>query len=75
MVYFIDLQSAGLNKVKMYDINTSSNPNRADWNITDAYLDRDDKGYITKITIEDRVYEFVIDGHGMVVEVLAAPEF
>ena len=75
VVLFIDMQSAGLNKVKMYDINTSSNPNRADWDITDAYLDRDDNGYITRITIEGRVYEFTIDAAGMVIGVVSSPDF
>jgi len=75
VVHFLDLQSAGLNKVNMFDIDTQSNPNLAVWNITEAYLERNDSGYITGITIEDREYAFAVDAGAIVTDVLKAPWF
>ncbi len=72
-VHFIDFRSTGQNKVIMYD--TSVTAGATDWSgSTYAYLERDDKGYITKITIEDRVYEFTYDSTGIVTGITNAPQ-
>ncbi len=67
VVTFFDFVSAGLNKVVMYDTRGSSTPYpRATYYISYAYLERNDKGYITKITVDDRIYEFTLADDGRV---------
>lgn len=69
-VTFIDFVSAGLNEVVMFDTRGVQTPYpRVDYTITYAKLVRDDRGYITKISIEDRIYDFVVDSDGIVVDV------
>lgn len=73
-VTFLDFRSLGMNKVFMPD--TEGRPGGiTDWSAsTLAYLERNDDGLITKITIEDRIYEFGYDSNGLVTEILAAPQ-
>ena len=72
-VHFIDFRSTGQNKVIMYD--TRGTGSGTDWSAsTYAYLERDDNGYITKITIEDRIYEFTYDATGIINNIIAAPQ-
>ncbi|AQT69076.1 Laminin G domain protein [Anaerohalosphaera lusitana] len=67
VVTFFDFVSAGLNKVVMYNTRGTSDPYpRATYDISYAYLERNDSGYITKITVEDRVYDFTLDADGRV---------
>jgi len=67
VVTFLDFISAGLNKVVMYDTHGVKTPYpHATYAITHAWLERNDKGYITRMTIEDRVYQFTLDSDGIV---------
>ncbi len=69
-VAFIDYVSAGLNKVVMFDTRGVQTPYpRATYTITHARLVRNDRGHITRITVNDRVYDFGVDADGIVVEV------
>ncbi|MBI9018524.1 MAG: cadherin-like domain-containing protein [Phycisphaerae bacterium] len=70
-VTFIDFVSAGLNKVVMYDTHGVSSPYKhATYAITRAWLQRNDKGYITRITIGDRIYSFEVDDNGVITDVI-----
>ncbi len=69
VLFFLDLQSAGMNKVKMYDIDAQLSPRLAIWDVYDAQLERNDLGYITRVAIEDRWYEFTVDSLGIVTDV------
>jgi hypothetical protein len=67
---FLDYVSAGLNKVVLYDTHGVSSPYpHATYDITHAWLERNDKGYITKVTTNDHIYEFVVDADGIVTDV------
>ena len=67
VLLFLDMQSAGLNKIPMYNIVPQTSPvRRAVFNVDYAWLERNDKGYIEKVTIEDRVYAFSLDERGKV---------
>ena len=72
VLHFLDLQSAGLNKLNLFDIDTQSNPNAAVWNVSQAYLDRNDLGHITRIEVEDRYYNFEVDANGVVTDAFAS---
>ncbi|AQT69425.1 PA14 domain protein [Anaerohalosphaera lusitana] len=66
-VTFLDFVSAGLNKVVMYDTHGVTTPYRhAEYTIDHAWLERNDKGYITKVSIADRIYEFELDAKGII---------
>lgn len=66
VVHFLDFQSAGLNKVVLYDtIGTNSPYNRAVYVMSRAWLERDDRGYITRITVGERVYHLTCDSSGI----------
>ena len=73
VVLFLDFLSAGLNELPMYKIKPTQNPNRANFYVDKAWLERNDKGYITKITIGPRVYKFKIDEQGRVVDIVSHP--
>ena len=67
---FLDYVSAGLNKVVMYDTHGVSSPYpHATYGITRAWLERNDKGYITKVTVNDRSYQLTVDSTGIVTDV------
>jgi hypothetical protein len=67
---FLDFVSAGLNKVVMYDTHGVQTPYpHATYAITHAWLNRNDKGYITKVTVNDHIYDFVVDTDGIVTDV------
>ncbi len=67
VVTFVDLISVGQNKVVMQDTTGVGAPYpHAEFDNTHAWLERNDAGYITRITIEDRVYRPVVDANGLV---------
>jgi len=66
VVHFLDFQSAGLNQVVLYDTRGTNSPyNRAVYTMSRAWLERDDRGYITRITVGDRVYKLTLDSSGL----------
>lgn len=73
VVLFLDFLSAGLNKLPMYTIKPTKNPNRANFHVDKAWLERNDNGYITKITIGPRIYEFEVDDRGKVTAIKSHP--
>ena len=69
-VTYIDFTSAGLNKIVMYDTHGISTPYpHTEYNIYPAWLERNDKGYITKITMNGHVYDFTLDAGGIITDV------
>ncbi len=67
VVLFLDFQSAGLNKVVLYDTTGVPEPYpHARYDISWAWLERDDVGRITTITVDDRVYRVTYDADGRV---------
>lgn len=73
VVLFLDFLSAGLNKLPMYNFEMTQNPNRVEFKVDKAWLERNDKGYITKVTIGPRVYDFEIDDRGKVIGIKSHP--
>lgn len=65
-VLFLDVLSAGLNELPMYMIDAQKEANRAVFNVQKAILERNDKGYITKVTIGNHVYNFTYNDKGIV---------
>ncbi len=73
VVLFLDFLSAGLNKLPMYSFTMTQDPNRVKFNVQHAWLERNDQGYITKITLGDHVYDFDVDERGKVVAIKNHP--
>lgn len=73
VVLFLDFLSGGLNKIPMYNFDVTKNPNRVAYKVDKAWLERNDKGYITKVTIGPRVYDFDIDEQGRVIGIKSHP--
>ncbi|MEE9385139.1 MAG: LamG-like jellyroll fold domain-containing protein [Nannocystaceae bacterium] len=67
-VNFIDFKSAGMNKIVMYDTHGEQDPYpHASYARTHAWLERNDQGFITRIQVEDRSYDFELNAEGTVV--------
>ncbi len=67
VVNFIDFRSCGMNKIVMYDTHGVQDPYpHAEYNISHAWLERNDRGHITRITVEERYYAFELDMDGVV---------
>lgn len=73
VVLFLDFLSAGLNKVPMYSFTVTQNPNRVQFNVQHSWLERNDNGYITKISVGPHVYEFDVDDRGKVIAIKNHP--
>lgn len=73
VVLYLDFLSAGLNKLPMYQTKPTKNPPRANFVVEKAWLDRNDKGYITRVTIGPRVYDFEVDDRGKVTGIKSHP--
>lgn len=75
VIHFFDVLSAGLNKFPVYNFQCTTNPGRVNFIPDHAWLERNDKGWITKVTIKDRttrvprVYGFAYDEVGRIVEI------
>jgi len=69
VLLFIDIWSLGLNKTKLYE-----NDNACNQLIFFAQLRRNQHGYIDRIDLSDRHYEFVVDENGIVTEIVHTPE-
>jgi len=73
---FLDWISCGMNKIVMQDTEGVSSPHpRALYHTTHAWIERNEKGYITKLTTSGRVYEFELDEFGIVTNLISVPVF
>ena len=73
VVFYLDVLSAGLNKLPMVHPWASGNPTLVNFNVEYAWLTRNDKGYITDIHIGDRHYGFNVDEQGRVIGLRCYP--
>ncbi len=69
VLFFLDIWSLGLNKIKFYE-----NDNACNQVISFARLRRNSQGYIDRIDLGDRYYQFVVDDQGVATEIVHAPE-
>lgn len=69
VLFFTDLWSLGLDKMKFYEIDDACNQV-----IAFARLRRTPQGYLDRIDLGDRYYEFKVDAQGVATEILHAPE-
>ncbi len=72
-LHYLDILSAGMNKIHMYHTRTSQETRMVDFHSDPAWLVRNDKGYITDICIGERVYSFKIDVKGRAVGIRSHP--
>ncbi|MCH5373846.1 MAG: FG-GAP-like repeat-containing protein [Planctomycetes bacterium] len=68
VLFFMDIWSLGRNKIKFYE-----NDNACNQVISFAQLRRNRRGYIERIDLADRYYEFIVDENGVVTDVVHAP--
>ena len=68
VVTFIDFQSAGMNRVNLIETKSQSSPRQVNWIDHYADLDRDDQGFIRRITVEGQTYDFTVDTDGVVMD-------
>lgn len=73
VVLYLDIVSGGLNKIPMYHPVGEKNPPRVRFDVDWAWLERNDKGYITDVRIGDRHYSFEVNDTGRVVGVRSYP--
>ncbi len=73
VVFFLDVLSAGQNKLPMFHPWASGEPPIVNFNVEYAWLTRNDKGYITDIRIGDRHYGFEVDEQGRVIGLRTYP--
>ena len=72
---FLDWISCGMNKIVMQDTKGVVAPYpHAEFLTTHAWIERDENGYITKLTTSGRVYEFEVDAFGVVTDLIALPD-
>lgn len=72
-VLYLEFLSAGLSKIPMYHTRAYKNPNRVDYVIDYAWLERNDKGYITDVIIGERHYAFKVDESGRIIGLKSYP--
>jgi hypothetical protein len=66
VVTFIDFQSAGMNKVNLFETKYQASPQLVTYTNHYAELERDDRGYLQRITVEGQVYDLQVDERGVV---------
>lgn len=73
VITFLDWISCGMNKIVMQDTTGASSPYpHAEFHTTHAWIVRNDKGYITKLTTAGRTYEFELDEFGIVTDLISS---
>ncbi len=73
VLHFLDIVSAGMNKIHMYHTVTSQETKKVDFRSDPAWLVRNDKGYITDITLAGRTYSFDVDANGRTIGIRSHP--
>ena len=71
VVTFIDFLSAGMNRINLVETKSEPSPKHVKWIDQYADLERDDRGYIDRITVDGRDYSFALREDGVVTNVLA----
>ena len=66
VVFFIDILSAGQNKLPFFHTRGEGNPPMVNFNVEYAWLTRNDRGHITDIRIGNRHYGFEVAENGRV---------
>lgn len=69
VLLYMDIWSVGLNKIKF-----SENDNACNQVISFAQLRRNKNGYIDRIDLGDRYYEFAVDDNGAVTDIIHVPK-
>lgn len=69
VVTFIDYLSAGMNRVNLVETKTQASPKQVNWFNHYADLERDDRGYIQRITVEGRTYQLEVNTNGVTTNV------
>jgi len=69
---FIDFLSAGMNRVNLVETKTQASPKQVNWINHYADLERDDRGYIQRIIVDGRTYEFEVNTNGVVTNVITS---
>jgi len=69
VLFFLDIWSLGLNKIKFYE-----NDNACNQVISFARLGRNPQGYIDRIDLEGRYYQFVVDNKGVATQIVHVPD-
>ena len=72
VVTFIDYLSAGMNRVNLVETKTQASPKQVNWINHYADLERDDRGYIQRITVDGRTYDFQVNTNGVVTNVITS---
>ena len=72
VVTFIDFLSAGMNRVNLVETKTQASPKQVNWYNHYADLERDDRGYIQRLTVDGRAYDFQVNTHGVVTNVITS---
>ena len=73
VVHFLDVVSAGMNKIHMLHTYTSRETKKVEYRSTPAWLVRNDKGYITELTLAGRTYRFEVDENGRTIGIISNP--
>lgn len=73
VVFFLDILSAGQNKLAMLYPWCEGKPPMVNFNPEYAWLTRNDKGHITDIRIGDRHYGFDVNENGRVIGLRTYP--
>jgi hypothetical protein len=69
VLFFLDIWSLGLGKMKVYEVDNACNQV-----IGFARLGRNAKGYINRVDLGDRYYQFDVDDEGVVAGLVHVPE-
>ncbi len=72
VVTFIDYLSAGMNRVNLVETKSQAAPKQVNWFNHYADLERDDRGYIQRITVDGRTYELNVNTNGVVTNVVTS---
>ena len=73
VVTFIDFLSAGMNRVNLVETKTTNTvPTSVNWFNHFADLERDDRGYIRRISVEGQSYQLEVNTNGVVTNVVTS---
>ncbi len=72
VVTFIDFLSAGMNRVNLVETKYQASPKQVNWLDHYAELERDDRGYIQRISVDVRSFDFEMNTNGVVTNVITS---